>query len=144
MEAFMPAPQKIFWDEKLRTGDPNLDNQHKALFGMFNQLADTIENGADKEYVGNILNTLDFYSEWHFSHEENCMEKHRCLVAGKNKAAHAQFKEKIKRYQREFENGAEDLEDFALRLHGEIAEWFRGHILAVDTRLRPLVQPDSK
>lgn len=130
----MTQPNRIIWDEALSTGDANLDNQHKALIGIFNDLANTIESGADRDNITKILLALKHYAGWHFACEEKCMEKYRCPVAGRNREAHVFFVQRLENYEREF-NSAGDLIEFALRAHNDLARWIYIHILEVDATL---------
>ena len=100
----MTRSTKLTWDDAFSTGDPRLDSQHKVLIDIFNDLADLIESGADKASVGKILLALKHYAGWHFSCEEDCMDKYQCPVAEINKKAHFYFQQRLQNYEQELEN----------------------------------------
>jgi hemerythrin len=58
------------WNDKMSVGVALLDNDHKKLVGMLNQLFDAINSGQGKESLGNILDGLVDYTKIHFANEE--------------------------------------------------------------------------
>ena len=136
----MPTLKKISWDDALSTGDESLDTQHRVLIDTFNDLADAIEHGATKDSIGKILSVLKFYAGWHFSREEDCMQKYSCPVAEKNQKAHAVFVQNFNNYQKEFYL-SEDVADLATRMHTDLSDWIYNHILAVDAKLYFCIHP---
>ena len=115
-------------------GESSLDNQHKVLIAIFNDLAGMIESSPSRDSVAKILLALKHYAEWHFSCEEDCMEKYSCPIAGNNKKAHAIFTQRLENYEREFAS-AGSVREFALHVHNDLARWIYVHILEVDTKL---------
>ena len=134
----MYSPKKLYWEDKLQTGDSNLDFQHKYLFETFNKLSDAIFANQGQEAISAILDRLKFYAEWHFGKEEECMAKYHCPAAEKNRRAHETFTEKIRVYQKEYEESGGSSE-LATRIHEDLADWIVNHIMAVDTQLYPCV-----
>ncbi len=130
----MPTPTKISWDDALSTGDEQLDEQHKILLSIFNDLATSIENGAQKDDIARTLTALKNYANWHFACEEDCMDKYQCPASKINKKAHAIFLQKTEEYEGEFQN-AENFMEFALQVHDDLTRWIYTHILEVDASL---------
>ncbi len=138
----MPKLNRISWDNALSTGDTSLDDQHRVLIDTFNELADAIEGGANKDNIGKILSVMKFYASWHFSREEDCMEKYHCPVADKNVKAHAIFTKNFINYEQEF-NQLQNVTELATRMHTDLADWIYNHILAVDAKLYHCIHPTS-
>jgi len=130
----MTQPTKFAWDDALSTGDPRLDSQHKVLIGIFNDLANIIESGANKASVTKILLALKHYAGRHFTCEEDCMDKYQCPVADINKKAHAYFEQRLQNYEKEIET-ANNTAEFALQMNDDLARWIYNHILDVDATL---------
>jgi hemerythrin len=61
------------WKDSYATGYHKIDNQHKELFGMINELHKSILAGKDKDIHLDILNQLSRYIVNHFSLEESIM-----------------------------------------------------------------------
>ncbi len=62
------------------------------------------------------------------------MDKYQCPVADINKKAHAYFELKLQDYEKEIES-TENMVEFALQLHNDLARWIYNHILDVDATL---------
>ncbi len=127
--------KKITWSEAYATGDANIDFQHKYLFESLNRLGDWLESDVDVERLRVILGRLHFYAQWHFNHEENCMEKHRCPVLAQNKRAHGFFMKMLNGYLIDIEKH-DRLKELAVIVHADLAMWLSEHILKIDTQLK--------
>jgi hemerythrin len=134
----MYKPQKLFWEEKFSTGEPNLDFQHKYLFETFNKLGDAIAEEQGVENIKAILGRLKFYADWHFAKEEECFDHYKCPSAQVNKNAHTAFKDMFSIYHEEyFKTGGSH--ELAIRVHESLADWLTKHILVVDTSLHACI-----
>ena len=134
----MYTPKKLYWEDKLKTGDENLDFQHKYLFETFNKLGDAITAEQSKDTLNTILSRLKFYAEWHFGKEEECMERYNCPVAEQNKKAHAKFLDMFAQYRDESQQPGNTME-VAIKIHESLSDWLLNHVLGVDTRLQPCI-----
>jgi hemerythrin len=139
----MYTPKTLIWNDTLTTGDKELDAQHKYLFDIFNDLGRAIERGLGAKVVTMVLDVLKYYAEWHFNKEENCMERYRCPIAGKNKKAHSAFIKKFNEYQKEYET-TDASNELAIKIHEYLSEWIMGHILVVDGELYPCIHGKPK
>ena len=134
----MYLPKKLYWEDKLKTGDENIDFQHKYLLETFNKLGDAIVAQEEKEFLNAILSRLKFYAEWHFGKEEECMERYNCPVAQTNKTAHAVFLDMLNKYYEEYQQTGTSNE-LAIKVHESLSEWFLNHIIGIDTKLRACI-----
>ena len=57
------------WEDKLNTGIPLIDIQHKTLFDLINYFY-LMEEDLDEEKVEFILKSIENYTLYHFSTEE--------------------------------------------------------------------------
>jgi hemerythrin len=131
----------IIWDESMSTGDARLDTQHKMLIQRFNELSDIIagtDSAATRQAAADVLDFLQFYASWHFGQEENCMNKYKCPIAATNKKAHAEFLTLFGQFYTQWQETNMDMA-LARQTHAQLGQWFRRHILAVDTQLRPCI-----
>ncbi len=120
----------------MTTGIVELDAQHKYLIDTFNDLGHSIERKFDPEDISKVLKVLKFFVEFHFKKEEECMLRLQCPAANKNSKAHAAFIQKLRGYQKEFEQSGSS-QELAIQIHQDLADWIVNHILAVDTQLYP-------
>jgi hemerythrin len=79
---------------------------------------------------------IEDYIESHFRYEEQCMESYRCPAHAKNRQAHEQFRQMFRNFRERFGADANRVQ-LILELNQSINTWIEGHILAVDTTLRP-------
>ncbi len=61
------------WEEGFSVNVDKFDEQHKKLINMINELHDGIVQGRAKALVGDILDQLIDYTEYHFAAEEDLM-----------------------------------------------------------------------
>ncbi len=64
------------WNEIYSLGHPQIDREHKALFGMAEELHNAMLGGRGKEALTGLLSSLIDYTRLHFDHEEGLMRAH--------------------------------------------------------------------
>jgi len=69
----------VKWSDEMSVQVPELDNQHKKLIDLLNQLHDAMANRRAKEVAGPIIKELIMYTVAHFRTEEQYMQ--RCAYA---------------------------------------------------------------
>jgi methyl-accepting chemotaxis protein len=126
----------IAWDEeRMATGVRSVDDQHKELVRMINDLHAACLQGTATDQLMELLGQLGQYAARHFAHEEGVMEQHRCPVAGKNKSAHQKFLQDYEKLMVDARTyGASSR--LALQLKKMLANWLAAHICSVDRNLR--------
>ena len=60
----------IKWEEKYSVGVESMDNQHKKLVQMINDIFDELRGGATHESLLKIIEGLVEYTQVHFKAEE--------------------------------------------------------------------------
>jgi hemerythrin-like metal-binding protein len=75
MSADPSTPGKIVWNDVLKLGAPELDEQHALLLGMMNRLLDHPEALARDELIVDILTDLGGFLILHFQTEEAMMRR---------------------------------------------------------------------
>jgi hemerythrin len=68
------VPNKIDWNEKLSTGLLGLDEQHAALFQLFNEFIDAIEAGSPQAVLVERFEYIMGETLKHFAYEEQIMK----------------------------------------------------------------------
>lgn len=89
--------QKYEWDDKYLLGIDEIDEQHKKLIAIANELY-TILTGSEENYAKEMEKTLKNivdYTVYHFSHEENFMMKYGYAGSEIHKTAHAGFVQEV-------------------------------------------------
>jgi hemerythrin len=66
--------QHVTWQPFYSVGDASLDEEHKRILGIIEDLRLAIETGNERGQVQDILNRLTHYTMTHFEHEEKVMK----------------------------------------------------------------------
>ena len=90
----------IAWDDRYRIGLPIIDNQHKYLLQLINQLYDDITSGAPATSLEEVFNNLDDYAVYHFTIEERWMQGQLYPELASHQQEHATFKEHVDELRR--------------------------------------------
>ena len=84
---------RIEWNDEYLLGILEIDNQHKKLLSLANELYD-IASGDGEKYklqMSIVLKKLTDYTVYHFSSEEAFMQKHGYSGTSAHKMAHDGF-----------------------------------------------------
>ena len=129
----------VEWKEEYRTGDEEIDKQHRILLDHLDDLKLHMKKGIDAAYVGRLLADLGLFTRSHFCYEEICMRQNQCAVAAKNKEQHGKLLSLYKQYNERFQKEGVS-EDLVLKLHNFLENWLVHHILKIDTHLKSCLQ----
>ena len=138
--------QKFVLNDSLKTGVKMIDTHHQQLIDAINDLGDLIEERQQGNAVKKILTFLQFYAEWHFNHEEQCVHKHQCSLAEDkseaynhfcsltedNLKAHAKFLDMVKQYKEKYRQEGADQASIAKEIYEELSKWLIAHIKGID------------
>jgi len=106
----------FIWDDSYKTGVNNIDEQHKKLVDLLNQLDENLNIGGDTHALIKLLDELVAYTEYHFKEEEKFMQSHAYNDKSyqEHLQAHQQFIEKIKCAQKDCHSHPEKVTDALL------------------------------
>lgn len=116
----------LVWQDDLNTGIQVIDDQHRRIVDMINQLHDARELGRDA--VGNVLSELVDYTLSHFAFEEALLEEAGYEFSRPHKRVHEIFIGRVSDYSLRFKAG----EDIAQELIGLLSRWLFNHIRSDD------------
>ena len=120
------------WDEKLSVGVHVLDEDHKVLINLINELHEGITEGHGTERLGTVLDKLIDYVKEHLTREEELMDKASYPYYDDHLATHAVFAERFTELQKRYNKGQfEALSTEALEF---LKEWLNSHILVTDKK----------
>lgn len=115
------------WSDDLDTGIAVIDDQHKRIVVMINQLDDA-QRTASKVKVGTVIDELIDYTVSHFAFEEAMLEEAGYVFTKAHKRVHALFIKRVEDYRQRFIGG----EDIADELKGLLGRWLFSHIRSDD------------
>lgn len=123
--------KKIEWDDSYLLGIPEIDLQHKKLIAIANELYDVISGDENqcKTSMPKILKKLTDYTVYHFSNEEELMQKIGYIGFNMHKNTHELF---IKEVNFQIQNLSIERKSALLAFYKYIASWVFSHIAKAD------------
>jgi len=125
----------VVWDDVFSLGFKPIDDQHKKLVLIINELFTACKEGvlaADMAFMEAIKKTLD-YTETHFADEEDYMREVNYPRFNEHKKQHEEFIAAIEKTIDEFETGNTEPIDMARFLK----KWLLNHIAVTDKQYVP-------
>jgi len=117
----------IEWKDRFNTGFIEIDNQHKKLIDIINQLAQT-SHIKKHEISDSVFIELINYTKTHFEYEEKMLAAKNYPDYNRHKREHDIFVNKIIEYYKMFTNKADVFD----QLFGFLKHWLINHILRND------------
>jgi hemerythrin len=119
----------IEWSDKLSVNIPSIDDQHKVLVDLINQLHDAMKTGKSKDVIASVLSSLIDYTKKHFAHEEKCMTQTCYAHLKDHKCQHDDLAVKVLQFEADFKAGKVGLTMEVLTF---LQQWLNGHIMKSD------------
>jgi hemerythrin len=121
------------WKDEYSVDGGMIDEQHKKLISMIQELHTAMIEGHGDEAVNSIMDQLASYTEYHFSAEEEFMEQMNYPELESHKDQHVYLTGEVFDVFTAIQDGqrdmAEDVFDF---LNG----WLINHILETDMKIK--------
>ncbi|CAK8718428.1 Hemerythrin [Candidatus Electrothrix laxa] len=121
----------IKWNDSFSVNVVRIDQEHKKLFEMINELTDAMKAGHGKDVLGDILNGLISYTASHFQLEENYFQQVKYPHAVEHKKEHVAFVQKVTDFKREFDAGRATV---SVNLLQFLSKWLQTHIKGTDQK----------
>lgn len=124
------------WSNQYSVGVRELDNQHKGLIDLLNELYDAMNSGKSNEILGGIINKLVTYTRTHFATEERYMQTHGYPDYLSQKREHQMFTDKVMGFKNDFESGKIAL---TISVTTFLKNWLAEHISGSDKKYGPFL-----
>jgi hemerythrin len=122
------------WSDNLSVNVTQIDEQHKKLVGMLNDLHDAMKQGKGGDTSGKVLSGLVEYVATHFATEEKLMKEHAYPEYLKHKLEHDALTKQALDLQKQFQEGKPVL---TVELMKFLKDWLSNHILGTDKKYGP-------
>jgi len=123
---------EIEWKPFYSINIEEIDNQHRKLVNMLNQLAGSLHKGVVNEEIGNVLKQLVEYTRDHFSAEEKLMREIEYQGYVPHKKMHQDLTDQVVVILKNIRNGKKvdvfDMMSFLQR-------WLINHIVEEDMKI---------
>ncbi|MCG2576706.1 bacteriohemerythrin [Dechloromonas sp. XY25] len=125
----------VAWDASLSIGIDAIDEHHRYLFDLTNDLFDVVQEKRGAREVARVLKALDQYTQVHFRAEERMMDHYGYTEQTRQHDQHRSFEEKLEEFYAELhDNPLTAPFDTLLYLRG----WLIHHIKVEDAKLAVL------
>ena len=119
----------IQFDDKIRTGITQVDEQHAQLIEIYNELDDAFRQGKAHRQMSEILARLYQYTKEHFRDEERLLERHGFGDLAHHRHEHERLAKKLRKFVVRYRRSDE-------RISAEVVEvvraWIHDHIMECD------------
>jgi hemerythrin len=120
------------WNEKMSLGVVGIDNQHKKLVGLVNELYDAIQAGKANSVLGRVLDDLVAYTESHFRREEEFFSNSGYPDTAEHKREHDDLTRRVLEIQAEVRAGVHGT--LSLETMNFLKNWLINHIQGSDRK----------
>jgi hemerythrin-like metal-binding protein len=125
------------WTSQYEIGIKGIDEQHKKLFEIVNDLYWATTNSGSRSFIGDVLHRLVVYTLAHFSVEEELMLRFKAPVYEHHKKEHEKFKETVGNFIKEFNEGKSEL---TYEILDFLNVWLREHTKGSDKIMAPYIK----
>ncbi len=112
-----------------------IDNDHKELVSLVNELHAAIAEGASEGVIGHVIAGLARYANEHFEREEKLMAEYGFPALASHREQHRLFTQVIAAFEKVHGEAPGDLDHD--RLSAFLKDWLVHHILGSDRRYVP-------
>lgn len=134
-------PDLMSWGPKFVLGIDKIDNQHKALVSLINQLHSAMKLKKGRQKSGEILKGLADYTVYHFAHEEKLFEKYGFPEKEDHIKKHKELLAQVMAFSTQFKEGKASL---TMDLMNFLTRWLKDHILKTDKAYAPFLKEKMK
>jgi hemerythrin-like metal-binding protein len=125
----------ISWDESLRVGIDAIDEHHRYLFDLVNDLIDVVANKLGARELSRVLKALFQYAAIHFQAEERMMKQYAYKRQDIQLHQHNLFVERMQKFQEELRHNP-FVAQFEILAY--VRDWLITHIRDEDSQLSAL------
>lgn len=119
----------IEWTEEFSVGIDEIDAQHQKWISIINELHDSIMDAKGTSALKELIREMEEYTDFHFSAEEEMLEKAGWPELDRHKRIHFGFKQQIAQLKRDIYLGELVLRSQVMSV---IKSWLIEHILKED------------
>ncbi|MGC9948474.1 MAG: bacteriohemerythrin [Bryobacteraceae bacterium] len=126
------------WKPEYSVKISEIDDQHRHLFALAEELHAAMANGRAKAVLEQLLAALVDYTKAHFTAEERLMSQYRYPHAAEHKAEHDKLTTQVLTLQRKFRAGESTL---SISLMVFLKNWLEHHIAGSDQQYSAYIRP---
>jgi hemerythrin len=125
------------WDEKMSVGVKAMDDDHKALVGLLNEMSEALDSEQERKVLGAVLERMIQYTKDHLAREERLLAEHGYPDCTEHHKGHDLMIATALQAQASFRVGrSEMLSDEMLQF---LKNWLESHIMGTDKEYGPFL-----
>ena len=121
----------IKWTDEYSVGINEIDNQHKGLVILINELFNLMSKGKAKDNLKEILDHITDYTKKHFLAEETMLIKYAYPDFEQHKLEHIKFVEQLNNLKSDFYSGKVTI---SIEILNFLKNWLINHIMHTDKK----------
>ena len=126
----------LIWTDDLAIGIDSIDEQHKVLFNLIDQLQDAMSRGESRSVLQDIFQGLITYTEKHFQFEEDIFNEIKYPDMEAHLAKHRQFVADMDDLRSQFTENTNFM--IGVDVMKFLTDWLVSHIQGTDRQYAPL------
>lgn len=123
------------WEERMRVGVQEIDAEHQHLVHLLNELFYAMTLGSGRERLGQILDGVIDYTDYHFRHEEFLFEKTKYPDMEAHIKEHDNLRKRVFEIQRKYKSG--EYGTLTIETLTFLKQWLINHTTGSDKRFGP-------
>jgi hemerythrin-like metal-binding protein len=120
------------WNEKYELGIESIDNDHKVLVGLIDDIYVALSKGDAQIIVHKTVSQLVDYAKIHFKREEYYMQMINYSEQFKHESEHKVFSKKVDDFVEKLDAG---IANITLEVISFLRDWLINHIQQTDKKL---------
>lgn len=124
------------WNDTFSVNIKQIDEQHKKLVNILNNLHDAMKSGKGSQVLSNVFAELIRYAGEHFTTEEKLMTAYNYPEYSSHKLIHNGLTQKVVEFQKNFQQGQKAL---SMEVMDFLKNWLQNHILGTDKKYGPFL-----
>ena len=119
------------WTDRYSVGIGKMDEQHKIIFDIINELFESLKGGIGSDVLG-LINRLSQYTQQHFKEEERVLESLSHPDLEWQKEEHLKFYKTVEAFKKKA--ARESFSSINVELSHFLMMWWNNHILEGDKK----------
>ena len=119
------------WEQRYALGFESIDEDHKVLVGLINELFESISKGEGNKAIQSIVLRLVEYGRTHFKREEFFMHSINYIETLNHTSQHDEFIKKIDGFMEKLDAG---MNQISVEVITFLRDWLINHILNTDKK----------
>ena len=123
----------FLWKKSYEIGIAEIDDQHRKLVDIINELSDAMMVQKGYKAIPHILEQLIDYIQFHFTTEEEIMRNAKYPALDEHSREHLVMTKKVLDFKRDHSKGHDVYSGDVLNF---LCDWWKEHIIVSDKQLR--------